>query len=115
MKSTERGAEGERQACDVLRDAGYLIVTRNWRTRFGEIDVIARDGDTLVFVEVKVRSREDYGGPEAALARWKQKRIVAAAKQFIADTETEMPARFDLVAIGPGGVRIIKDAFREDS
>ena len=111
MKTKERGDAGERRACEILRDAGYLIVARNWRTRFGEIDIVARDGETLVFVEVKMRSCEGFGGPEAALTPAKQRRIIAAASEFLAQTRAEVPVRFDLVAIGPGGVRIVRDAF----
>ena len=71
-----RGARGEKLACRFLRRNGYKILYRNFRGRSGgEIDIVCRDNDTLVFVEVKTRTREDFGRPIAAVDREKQKRI----------------------------------------
>ncbi|MCX6100515.1 MAG: YraN family protein, partial [Candidatus Bipolaricaulota bacterium] len=77
MDKVTLGAEAEELACGVLRQAGYLVVTRNWRTRLGEIDIVARDGDVLVFVEVKARSTSGFGGAEGAVGPAKQRRIIA--------------------------------------
>ncbi|MEW5825926.1 MAG: YraN family protein [Candidatus Bipolaricaulota bacterium] len=108
------GQEGEDEACRVLRSAGYEIVARNWRSRFGELDVVAREGDVLVFVEVKSRADPSYGGPEAAVGRRKQRRLIAAAKGFLAATGCELAARFDVVAMEGETVRIVRDAFQVD-
>lgn len=107
-----RGSASEDKACDFLRQEGYRVVARNWRTREGELDIIARDGDVLVFVEVKSRSRDDFGGPEAAVDRAKQRRLIAAARSFLEATRCELPTRFDVVAIRPGSVRLYQDAFQ---
>ncbi len=114
MKSTvgKLGREGEDRACAHLRARGYEIIARNWRSRFGEIDVIARDGDILAFVEVKARSRSGFGGPEGALDQRKQARIIAAARAFLASIPCELAVRFDLVALEEGHLRLYKDAFQ---
>lgn len=108
------GKHGEDQACAHLRASGYEIVLRNWRSRFGEIDIVARDGDTLAFVEVKARSRDGFGGPEAALHPRKRARLVAAARAFLAAHPSSLPVRFDLVALVHGRMRLYKAAFRVD-
>ncbi len=106
------GAQSEEKACGFLRDHGYRIIGRNWRTRSGEIDIIARDGDIVVFVEVKARTSDGFGGAEGAVNHAKQQRVIAAAQAFIEQTQCELPTRFDVVAIRPGSVRHYEDAFR---
>jgi len=108
------GRQAEESACRYLKGLGYEIVARNWRCRFGEIDIVAREGDTLVFVEVKARSSGGFGGPEAAVDRGKQERLVAAARRFIQETGAELRARFDVVTFVGGSARLYKDAFRVD-
>jgi putative endonuclease len=108
------GRMAEEDACRLLRRSGYEIVARNWRTVRGEIDIVARDGSTLVFVEVKSRSRPDYGGPEAAIHPEKQRRLIAAASEFLAKTECGLAARFDVVAFLEGEPRLHRDAFQVD-
>src|SRR5437879_12187458 len=78
------GAEGERVASRFLEARGYRILERNYRTRRGEIDLIAEDGRILVFVEVKVRLDDRFGGPAAAISRAKQARIARLAQQSLA-------------------------------
>jgi len=106
------GARSEEKACGFLRDRGYYIISRNWRTRTGEIDIIARDGDIVVFVEVKARASDAFGGAEAAVDHAKQQRLIAAAQAFIEQTQCELPTRFDVVAVRPGSVRHYEDAFQ---
>jgi len=106
------GSEAEARACDVLRAAGYRIVARNWRSRFGEIDIIARDGETLAFVEVKARARDDYGGPAAAVDRAKQRRLTLTAALFFQETDCDLPARFDVITLMSEDTQILKDVFR---
>ena len=69
------GDESEDKACHFLKQEGYRIVARNWRTQSGEVDIIARDKDVLVFVEVKARTGAGFGGPEAAVDDAKQRRL----------------------------------------
>ena len=113
MNRRERiGKEGERVACKYLQEHGYALIERNWRCPFGEIDIIARDGGTLAFVEVKRRSRSGYGGAEGALTIHKQRRIVTAARMYLSQTQSDLPVRFDLVAIEGGRITLLKDAFQ---
>lgn len=95
-----RGAEGERAAAEFLEQRGYRILARNYRTRWGEIDLIAEEGRTLVFVEVKQRLDDRFGGPEAAITPAKQVRIARQALQYLAWRRLgERPCRFDVVLI----------------
>lgn len=104
------GKSGEDLACEELTRRGYAILERRYRTRFGEIDIVAREGRTIVFVEVKARVTGDFGGAAAAVTGWKQRRIAAMAVDYLARHRLhERPARFDVVAIDfePAGPRII--------
>jgi len=106
-----RGDETEDKACRFLKQEGYRIVARNWRTKTGELDIIARDGGILVFVEVKARTSDGFGGPEAAVDHAKQRRLISAALAFMEKTQCELPTRFDVVAIRPGRMHLYQDAF----
>src|SRR2546425_10313239 len=86
------GEEGERAAARFLEARGYRILERNYRTRRGEIDLIAEDGRMLVFVEVKVRLDDRFGGPAAAITRAKQARIARLAPQHLAWRRVGDPA-----------------------
>lgn len=78
---------------------GLKPVTRNFRCRFGEIDLILRDADTLVFVEVRYRSSSRYGQPQETVTPRKQARMIAAAAFYLAGTLVNSPTRFDVVAL----------------
>lgn len=106
------GQTGEEIARRYLQSRGYRIVGRNWRCRFGELDLIARDGDTLVFVEVKTRTQDGFGGPEGAVTPRKRARIVAAARAYLRVVGADLPVRFDVVAVRPGTVTLYQDAFQ---
>lgn len=94
------GMSGEDLACAELQRRGYAIVERRYRTRFGEIDIIANDGPTVVFVEVKARMTQEFGGAAAAMTRWKQRRIARMAVDYLARQNLhDCPCRFDVVAI----------------
>lgn len=110
------GAKGERMAVRRLRRDGYRIIARNFRAAGAEIDAIAWDGDTLVFVEVKTRLRLGAGSPEESVNWLKQNHIRRAAALYArAHAMEELPMRFDVVAVSrPHGrwrIEIIKDAF----
>lgn len=92
-----RGAQAEALAAEHLMRHGLTIVTRNFRTRLGEIDLIARDGDSLVFVEVRMRSSRAFGGAAASVTHAKRARWVAAARVYLAKIGREPPCRFDVV------------------
>jgi putative endonuclease len=98
------GISGEDLACAELQRRGYAIVERRYRTRFGEIDIIAKDGPTTVFVEVKARMTQEFGGAAAAMTRWKQRRIARMAVDYLArQNRHDCPCRFDVVAIDFNG------------
>ncbi len=111
------GDRGERIAARHLRSLGYRIIRRNYRCPMGEIDLIALDGDTVVFVEVKTRSGRGFGEPEEAVGPRKQRKLRDVAVSYIKSTRGPMPAvRFDVVSIVTRGwwrseVQHIKDAF----
>jgi putative endonuclease len=100
------GKDGEDLACDELRRRGYAILARRYRTRGGELDIVARDGDTLVFVEVKARRSDEFGAPAEAVTWRKRRKLQAMALDFLTRGRlSEVPCRFDVVAItvGRGG------------
>jgi putative endonuclease len=91
---------GEDLACAELQRRGYAILARRYRTRHGEIDIVARDGGTIVFVEVKARVGDEFGGGAAAVTGWKQQRIVRMATDYLARQGLlESACRFDVVSV----------------
>lgn len=94
---TTAGARAEALAAEFLARRGLVIVERNFRTRFGEIDLIATDGETLVFVEVRMRSSNSHGGAAGSITAQKRGRLVAAARGYFARLGREPPCRFDAV------------------
>jgi putative endonuclease len=94
------GQWGENVAALHLESAGYAIVERNWRCRGGEIDLVARDGETVVFVEVKTRRGRDFGAPEEALTPRKAQKLMTLGQQYVVDHDLDdVDWRIDLVAI----------------
>lgn len=109
----QRGMAAEDAAVQLLIDAGYRIVERNFRCKLGELDIVARDGDVLAFVEVRSRSDDDHGSAAEMVRPTKQRRVARVAAYYLA---TQNPAydacRFDVVAITAGDAVLLKDAFR---
>lgn len=94
------GAEGEELAVAFLESLGYCIVERNFRFRGGEVDIVARDRQVLVFVEVKTRKTASYGPPQLAVTSFKQRQISKAALVWLAKNRSlDQAARFDVIAI----------------
>ena len=113
-----RGVAGEDLACDHLRNQGWVILERNYRCRVGEIDIVARDHGTLVFVEVKERADSSHGTAVEAVTGPKRRRVIRAALRWAsAHDESESRVRFDVVAIdrGPDGPTIRHDRAAFDS
>lgn len=96
------GKFAENRAESLLKSAGLTIVERNWRCRHGEIDLIAQDGKTLVFVEVRSRARADYGSAAESITASKQRRVIAAARLYLARLKTMPACRFDVVTLDAG-------------
>ena len=99
------GKSGEDLAAEELERRGYAILDRRYRTRHGEIDIVARDAETIVFVEVKVRLTAEFGTAAEAVTPWKQRRLVSMATDYLVRHQLhDRPCRFDVVAIdGPIG------------
>ncbi len=98
--SVATGRRGELLAERALQTMGYEVVTRNWRCAEGEIDLVARDGDYLVFVEVKARKSAKFGTPEEAVVPKKQRRIASTVLTYLLETDQQDKSwRVDIVAI----------------
>ena len=110
------GKFGEDLAGRYLKKMGYQVICRNYRTRFGEIDIIAKDADTIVFVEVKSRRTSTFGHPKYSITHKKQERISKTALYYLKENnQSNCRARFDVVTINAADkktdVEIIKNAF----
>jgi putative endonuclease len=112
--TTTRGREAEDQAARYLEQRGLRVIARNFRIRGGEIDLICRDGKVLVFVEVRQRSRRDYGGAAASITLTKQRRIILAAQHYLAG-KPDCDCRFDCVVMEGERLEWLKDAFSADA
>ncbi len=109
-----QGDQAERQALDFLQQQGLVLVCQNFRCKLGELDLVMREGETLVIVEVRFRKSEQFGGALASITRQKQGRIVAATQHYvIIHNLSHRAIRFDVVAItGDGRIDWIKNAFQ---
>lgn len=113
MNKRQIGEQAESIACRFLTLNEYKILDRNFYTRGGEIDIIARDGEYLVFVEVKYRKDASYGNPGYAVNQTKQRKIQQTAGVYIKKKglSFDQPIRFDVVEIVGEKIRVIKNAF----
>ncbi|OEU51763.1 MAG: YraN family protein [Desulfobacterales bacterium S3730MH5] len=110
------GKSGEALAVSFLKKNGYRIIEQNYRCKLGEIDIIARDGRVLAFIEVKARRTDLFGGPKRAVTPRKQRKISMVALAYLKETEQMgKKARFDVVTIrllpGDPDIEIFKNAF----
>lgn len=113
------GRMGEEAAVKLLKKNGCKIIAQNFRCRWGELDIIAKDGDTLVFVEVKTRGSDAFGRPGASVDARKQQRMITASSIYMSDNGIAVDdtfIRFDVIEVDTNGgkvskVGIIKDAF----
>jgi putative endonuclease len=106
-----QGDAAEERACRHLDRSGFTIVERNYRTKGGEIDIVARKGDVLVFVEVRSREVPGFGTPEETVTPAKRRRIVVAARQYLSKVPPSSwrEARFDVIAIeGSGEAAVLR-------
>lgn len=112
LRGPQAGAAGEALACRHLEGLGYRVVARNFRCRAGEIDVIARDGEVTVFVEVKDRQGRSHGEGHESVTFGKRQKVVRAARLYAASHGlSESPIRFDVISIerDPAGDRVRHD------
>ncbi len=111
--TTARGRSAEERAEWFLRDSGYEILERNARSELGEIDLVAREGGDLVFIEVRSRADDSTGGAEETVGITKQRHITRAAAAYLADHALGFDTcRFDVVAITGDDIALFQDAFR---
>lgn len=114
--NSSTGRRGEELAAAFLRHQGYIILVRNYRAARGEIDIVAREDNTLVFVEVKTCRSSSFGEPETWVTERKQKQIGKVAMGYLQEHDLhDVDCRFDVVAVTLSGakanVKLIKDAF----
>jgi putative endonuclease len=109
------GSRGERLAAAWYTAAGYDVVARNWRCREGELDLVVRRGDELVFCEVKARTSDRFGVPAESVTLAKQERMRVLAARFLAESGSESGAgcrvRFDVASVVDGRIQVIEAAF----
>ncbi|MDP1549033.1 MAG: YraN family protein [Nitrosomonas sp.] len=111
-----KGSDAEQIAVSYLQRQHLLLIAQNYRCRFGEIDLIMRDGSTLVFIEVRMRANEMFGGAAASITPAKQAKLLRTARHYLSELNNEPPCRFDaLLLSGANGQEItwIKNAFGE--
>lgn len=111
-KTTQKGEKAEALARDFLKGKNYDILHQNWRYRHAEVDIIARDGDMIVFVEVKMRSSGLFGQPEDFVDEQKMEKMQEAAEAYIEQFDWPGELRFDIIAVEKNGhITHFEDAF----
>lgn len=111
MGRIDTGKEGEKLAIDYLLARGYKILEKNFRTNFGEIDIIAKHGKYIVIIEVKRRISENFGSPEIAVNQRKQEKLKKLALYYLCKIGKDYPVRFDVIAIKDKQIVHIENAF----
>jgi len=112
---TPRGRHAENLAALFLQQQGLKLVARNYRCRFGEIDLIAREGKTLVFVEVRMRASDQFGGAAASITAGKRHKLLRTARHYLAGATRTPACRFDALLVNgaDNSVQWLKNAFGE--
>jgi len=115
----ELGKQGEEAAAGFLKDSGYKILNRNYKSKLGEIDIVAQDEDVIVFIEVKARHSDRFGLPQESVSRRKQGQISKAAVRFLKENNLlSRKARFDVISVSYTAdaprFNLIKNAFELD-
>lgn len=109
-----RGAQAEQWAAQYLQRQGLKLVAQNYRSRFGELDLIMQQGDTLVFVEVRQRGSAEFGGAAASIDLHKQQRLIHTAQHYLAGLSRTPPCRFDALLMDDaegGNAQWLRNAF----
>ena len=107
-----RGEQAEKQAYEFLISQGLTLIERNFRSPYGELDLIMKDGKTLVIVEVRFRKNDKFGSALESVTHSKQAKISATTEIYLSSQTESMPIRFDVVGIsGNGELKWVKDAF----
>ncbi len=113
-----KGAWGEDAACEFLKEKGFIILFRNFHTRFGEIDIIAEHGAYIVFAEVKTRKNAIFAQAREFVTEAKQRRIISTAKIWLSEHDTKLQPRFDVIevygeenSLKPLRINLLENAF----
>lgn len=107
-----KGRDGENTACEYILKRNFEIVENNYRSPFGEIDIIAKDGEYIVFIEVKFRNDLSHGYPREAVGKGKQKNIIKTAEYYISENNIQnTDFRFDVIEILGHNIEYIENAF----
>lgn len=116
QSSSSKGVKYEQQALAFLKKQGLLLICQNFYCRFGEIDLIMSDQGTLVFIEVRFRKNQQYGGAIASITPQKQKKLIKTAKHYLSLLDNEPYCRFDVIAISDENTapQWVQDAFQEN-
>ena len=105
------GAAGEKKARAYLKLHGWKILEKNFKNPFGEVDIIAKKGDVIAFIEVKTRLSESYGAPSQAVNERRKQRYIMGAKYYFINREMDCTVRFDIIEILNGKINHIENAF----
>lgn len=111
LHNKELGKKGENAAVRYLKLRRWRIIERNFVSPFGEIDIIARKGDTLAFIEVKTRLTDTYGSPSEAVDNRRKQRYISGANYFLMNKNIDLTVRFDIIEVYRGKINHIKNAF----
>ena len=107
----KKGIKGEKLAAKYLKRGGYKVLARNYKCPFGEVDIIARRGDVVAFVEVKLRTSEDFGAPSQAVNRTRMQRYINVARFYFTGREMDCTVRFDIIEVEGDKINHIISAF----
>lgn len=110
-KNKKLGKLGEKKARSYLRKNGWKTVEKNYVNPFGEVDIIARKGDVLAFIEVKTRLSDEFGAPSEAVTASRRRKYILAAKYYFAGREPDCTVRFDIIEVFRGRINRIENAF----
>ncbi len=116
MQKKELGKKGEEKALRFLKKKGYHLIEQNYVCKMGEMDIVTKEKDTLVFIEVKTRTSRAFGPPQLAVTKFKQRQLSKVALNFLKEKRLEnIKARFDVVAVLLASegeeIELIRDAF----
>lgn len=112
MHNRRLGLKGEAAARKYLKKQGYKILEKNYKTKFGEIDIIAEKDGTVAFIEVKTRTSEDFGAPREAVDKSRQTRYIRGATAYFCGREIDCTVRFDVIEVLNGQINHIENAFQ---
>ena len=107
----ETGQKAENLAAAFLQAKGFAIIEKNFRAKVGEIDLVAKDGDEIVFVEVRARASRDFGGAAASVGGAKRRKLIRAASLWLQARRWDGACRFDVVAVDGGRLEHLPAAF----